>query len=145
MIISENRKDCLERLNKMNEELKNQLTQFLEKALDVVSKGIDTAGEQIPALLQEIVYWQLAYKISWLVFGFILLAATIYCLKRAFCLLKQASSYDIDIYWVAGTSLISGSIVFCFFGIVSLVEGFTFLKALVAPRLVIIEYLKGLL
>lgn len=30
----------------MNEELKNQLTQFLEKALEVANKGIDATGEQ---------------------------------------------------------------------------------------------------
>lgn len=129
----------------MNEELKKQLTQFLAKALDVAEKGIDTAGEQIPALLQEIVYWQLAYKVSCLVLGLILLVAAIYCSKRGFHLLKQTAYGDIDVYWAVGVGLIGGSIVSLFFSIVSIAEGFTFLKALVAPRLVVIDYLKGLL
>ena len=42
--------------NIMNEELKNQLAIFIGKALEVAEKGINTAGDQIPALLQEIVY-----------------------------------------------------------------------------------------
>ena len=29
----------------MNEELKNQLTMFIGKALDIVEKGIDATGE----------------------------------------------------------------------------------------------------
>ncbi len=38
-----------------NEELKNTLTQFLTRALDMVNSGLDVAQEQLPLLLQEIV------------------------------------------------------------------------------------------
>ena len=129
----------------MNEELKNQLAIFIGKALDIVEKGIDATGEQIPLILQEIVYWQMSYKISILIFGLILLSISIYCAKRAFCLLKQSNSDDEDIYRVAGICLLFGSLGSLIFSVASILEGFTFFKALVAPRLVIIDYLKGLL
>ena len=44
----------------MNEELKNQLSTFLAKALDVAEKGIEATGEQIPMILQEIIYWEMS-------------------------------------------------------------------------------------
>ena len=43
------------------------------------------------------------------------------------------------------TGILITSAFLCFSSIISIAGGFTFLKALVAPRLVILEYLKGLL
>lgn len=129
----------------MKNELEQCLTQFVSKALDVANKGIDTAGEQIPLVLQEIIYWEVSYRISVFILGLILLSVSFYCAKRGFLFLKQADASDIDIYWITGFVLMVGSITSLFFGVVSIQEGFTFVKALVAPRLVIIDYLKGIL
>jgi hypothetical protein len=124
----------------MNEELKNQLSQFLAKALDVAEKGIDTAGEQIPALLQEIVQWQLFSAI-----GFVALFTTISILGFAFSYYLyrdyKQTNYDDNLY----ISIISAVVVlFIFFA--SLICNLPIIiKVLTAPRLVILEYLKGLL
>lgn len=124
----------------MNEELKNQLTQFLGKALDVANKGIDTAGEQIPMILQEIVQWQLLSAIGFValfttisIFGF----ALSYLLYRKY----KEINYDDDLFVSIIISLVSLSIF-----IASLLVNLpTIIKVLTAPRLVILEYLKGLL
>lgn len=124
----------------MNEELKNQLTQFLEKALDVVNKGIDTAGEQIPALLQEIVYWQIGKN------SFALLIAFVFCFTAFVFGLKlikySKCSHDAD-EETSGIILITVSIIISFMTFA--ITGINIVQALVAPRLVILEYLKGLL
>lgn len=124
----------------MNEELKNQLTQFLAKALNVAEKGIDTAGEQIPLVLQEIIQWQL-----WSSIGFIALSAAIsafgfacaYCLYRAH---KRIESFD----YLFGSVMVSLVALLVFLASLLFIVP-TIIKVLTAPRLVIIEYLKGLL
>ena len=124
----------------MNEELKNQLTQFLTKALDVANKGIDTAGEQIPMILQEIVQWQLLSAI-----GFVALSTTIsifgfalsYLLYRKY----KEINYDDDLFISIIIFLVSLSVF-----IASLICNVpTIIKVLTAPRLVILEHLERLL
>lgn len=121
----------------MNEELKNQLTQFLAKALDVANKGIDTAGEQIPALLQEIVYWKMSLCLTGMfiavTIGLVLFFVFKNCREVAKCTdCKEGFSICMRVF-----PLLS-------FGVLLLILP-NFIKALVAPRLVILEYLKGLL
>ena len=122
----------------MNEELKNQLAQFLEKALDVANKGIDTAGEQIPALLQEIVNYQIAYGVfcsALAVLFFILIAIS-------FFIARWGEDKDNFTLIITG---ISGFIISTFLTSVCFIKAMVLIKALSAPRLVILEYLKGLL
>ena len=124
----------------MNEELKNQLTQFLEKALDITNKGIEATGEQTPALLQEIIQWQLFSSISYLVlfttisiFGFIL----------SYYLYKEYKRRECDEHIIM---LVISSFVSLFIFFASLLANLpTLIKVLTSPRLVILEYLKGLL
>lgn len=122
----------------MNEELKNQLSTFLSKALDIAEKGIDTAGEQIPALLQEIVYWQISSNSILFVFGIIL----------SFVAYKTARSINLEKDFDDPCIILSKAILLISSGIGCvplLVCSLDAVKALVAPRLVILEYLKGLL
>ena len=122
----------------MNEELKNQLTQFLEKALDVVEKGIDTAGEQIPLILQEIIYWQISSNSILFVFGVILLFVA-YKTARS---INMEKDFDDPFIILPKIVLLVASGIIC---LPLLACSLDAVKALVAPRLVIIEYLKGLL
>ena len=122
----------------MNEELKNQLAQFLEKTLDVVEKGIDTAGEQIPALLQEIVNYQIAYGV------FCSVLAVLFFILIAISLLIARRGEDKDNFTLLITG-ISGFIISIFLTGICFIEATVLIKALSAPRLVILEYLKGLL
>ena len=122
----------------MNEELKNQLSQFLAKALDVANKGIDTAGEQIPLVLQEIIYWQISSNTIFFAFGIIFLLVS----YKIFCKIDLNKDFEDPllimpkIMALIVTGVFSVAFIACLFDLV---------KALVAPRLVILEYLKGLL
>ena len=122
----------------MNEELKQQLTQFLAKALDVAEKGIDTTCEQIPMILQEIVSYQIVYGITNFVLAvlfFILLFASIFISRWS----EAKDNFTLLIVGIAGSVLSTLLTCVCF------VESTILIKALVAPRLVILEYLEGLL
>ena len=124
----------------MNEELKNQMEMFISKALDIVEKGIDTAGEQIPLILQEIVYWQIGKN------SIALLIAFIICLiafVSGYKLLKHFGRKNNEDGCAVGVVLIIASILifFTFF----LTTGMNIVQAIVAPRLVILDYLKGML
>lgn len=121
----------------MNEELKNQLSTFLAKALDVADKGIDTAGEQIPALLQEIVYCELWSSVGFIAM-FITLSITLffvanYLNKRC---KEVEGAEDFSMLYMIALGIFFATL---------LVNVPTIIKTLVAPRLVILEYLKGLL
>ena len=122
----------------MNEELKQQLTQFLAKALDVAEKGINATGEQIPLILQEIVNYQTVYGVvnSVLIVLFLILGIILFFVARW--------GEDNDNFPVLAVGLV-GSVISAFLSGVCLVNATVLIKALVAPRLVILEYLKGLL
>ena len=121
--------------NIMNEELKNQLAIFIGKALEVAEKGINTAGDQIPALLQEIVYREFITAGVLLLLACLLFVLTIffYCIYRMNIEEEDPLSGILALFSGAGT---------LFFASMAVI---TFLEAWWAPRLVIIDYLKGLL
>lgn len=124
----------------MNEELVQALTQFLTASLNAVEKGATIAGEQIPLVLQEIVQWQVCWSLVGVIGLISLIALMLY-----FCRFFYKKSESDGRYSEAG-------LVSFFFGLGALgcvvPLGFALLdltKALVAPRLVIIEFLQGML
>lgn len=121
----------------MNEELKNQLAQFLEKALHVANKGIDTAGEQIPMILQEIVYWKMSLCLTGMFIAVALGIVLFFVFKKC----REEAEGPCD---KLGFSTCMKVFPLLSFGAFLLILP-NFVKTLVAPRLVIIEYLKGLL
>ena len=124
----------------MNKELEQCLTQFVSKALDIANKGIDIAGEQIPLILQEIVYWKVAKG------SCCILTAFLFCTLGFFLgysMLKNFKlSHDTE---GQGTGIGLMFLSFFIFLLVFSFELTDIIKALVAPRLVILDYLKGLL
>ena len=124
----------------MNNELQEALTAFLTKSLDAVEKGVNMAGEQIPLVLQEIIQWQVCWSIVGVIGLLLLIAVMLY-----FCRFFYVKNETENRYSEAG-------IISFFFGLGALAcvvplafVLFDLIKALVAPRLVIIEFLKGML
>lgn len=124
----------------MKDELKNQLSTFLAKALDVAEKGIEATGEQIPMILQEIVQWKLYSNLIGFILGIVI----------AFVFIKTCRNLIANLdKGVEDPFILIPRIVVL---VITIVPIFPLLlcvldavKALVAPRLVILEYLKGLL
>lgn len=120
----------------MNNELKQALTAFFTKSLDLVEKGVSVAGEQIPLVLQEIVKWEFVRNGIGAIFGFCLLLAVVWVARHAH---RNADKEGKILCWGWGTAFALVSFV------IFLIPLGECIKALVAPRLVIIEYLKGML
>lgn len=123
----------------MNKELEQCLTQFINKALDVANKGIDTAGEQIPLILQEIIYWKVGISAFSIVSIVLIYIAMLFMMRK----LYKYGCHKKNDYVDASIGIAIVSSVFSLFGFFIFAPDL--IKALVAPRLVILEYLKGLL
>lgn len=120
----------------MNSELQEALTAFLVKSLDLVEKGANAAGEQIPLVLEEIVQWEIwgsgvGFVVA-LVIAICLAIVGRYCGKRA--AIREEG-------WPMACSVLGAFVAFA----ISMGNLYCLIKALTAPRLVIIEFLKGML
>lgn len=124
----------------MNKELEQCLTQFINKALDVANKGIDTAGEQIPLILQEIIQWQLLSAIG---FTALFTAISVLGFALSYYLYRKYKSLDFDDDLFIAIIISIGSLAVFSASLICNLP--TIIKVLTAPRLVILEYLKGLL
>lgn len=124
----------------MNNELQEALTAFLTKSLDVVEKGVNMAGEQIPLVLQEIIQWEIWSS----TIGFVIALIISVCLAIAgwFCSKRMRMIRD-DFPFDLGAIVSFGGALLAF--AISMGNLYHMIKALTAPRLVIIEFLKGML
>lgn len=124
----------------MNEELQEALTQFLTASLNTVEKGATIAGEQIPLVLQEIVQWQICWSVV-SVIGLI----SIIALMLYFCRFFYKKSILVRYSSEAGLASFFLGLGACACVVPLGFALFDLTKALVAPRLLILEYLKGML
>lgn len=124
----------------MNNELQEALTVFLTKSLDAVEKGVSAAGEQIPLVLQEIIQWEIWSSAT----GFVIALISSVCLVIVgwYCF-KRTSMIEDDFPFALGTIFSFGGALLAF--AISMDNLYHMIKALTAPRLVIIEFLKGML
>ena len=130
----------------MSDELKNQFSEFLIKLMDAAQKGVETASAEIPMLLQEIVLWQLWRGGFAAVVFAVLGGLVVWIYVRAVWRRPWFEFRDRDNFFAA--RIVGGFACIAACGL--LLTGFTqaaeqVIKCLVAPRLVIIDYLKGLL
>ena len=125
-----------------NEELVQALTQFLTASLNAVEKGATIAGEQIPLVLQEIVQWKIASSavgfVGFLVLSIVLAIVGLKCLKR----IKPATD---EFYAPIGACAVLCLLIAPVMFLISCEQLYRLIKVLTAPRLVIIEFLQGML
>ena len=126
----------------MNEELQQALTQFLTASLNAVEKGATIAGEQIPIVLQEIVQWKIASSavgfVGFLLLSIVLAIVALKCWKQ---INPGTDEFCVPIGVCAGICSIISPVLF----LMSCEQLYNLIKVLTAPRLVIIEFLKGML
>lgn len=128
----------------MNDELKKKLVEYLGVLEDATKSGVDTAAEQLPEIAQQYVAWQL--------WSSAILAFVLWCgaglIGYGSCRLVRHGlslpSHNPD----SAPALVVGG----FAGLVSLVltahgvgHSLTAIKALVAPKVLVIEELARLI
>ena len=116
----------------------------IERALkminDAAQAGGDFAMEQLPLVAKEVIYWSIASSSGWVVFVSVLLAFAVFLLKKANDWRKEETDrwkHGDTLFAVGATGFAS---IFLFFTL--MVSLSCTIKGIVAPRLVLIDYVK---
>ena len=132
----------------MNPELQSKLEASADKLIAFLeqsgSASVDFAKEQVPLVVEEILrwgWWSSAFVVSTVVILFVaVLSAAIVVVRKA-----QWSKSEIDPTQVAGIVLGTSSVVLGMVAVAVVPTNcHTMLKITVAPRIYLIEQLKGL-
>lgn len=121
----------------MKEQLKEQLMASLGEVLTYVKAGAAMVGEQVPLILKEIIVWSMAQSAVGVIgLG---IGAYLCCRMAERDILDGDASRTFPLGMIFGTTL--G--MFCLGG--AIVNLLTFLKVWLAPRVFLIEYLRGMM
>lgn len=133
----------------MDEKTKTLVYEYLKKLLEATEKGVQWTADQIPLIIQEKLNYDFWYSISWMIFGVVLVLGA-----WLFCHLYEDyanKNFPISDPWKIDQK--DARITRVFVRIGSLIVGIGFvtvngpvaLKIAVAPRLYILEWLRGLM
>lgn len=126
----------------MDNELQKQIAEVLRKALEAAQKGGEWIAGQIPDVLRQVIYWEIAVGVVWLLL-FIITA------RVSFLWLTKWSDQELDCSdeWMPSKLFAAGigGIATLVTGIFALIYGFSALKAIIAPKLFLLEYAAHLL
>ena len=124
----------------MNEDLQKQLAEMLAKLAGAAEQGMAFAGDQIPPLVAEKILLGRVTSTVWLLVGAVLLYIGIGFTRRLWSWAHEEIDDEAVLVAILGTaaSLAPGSATM-------LVAGEIALKAWFAPRLYIVEWLRGFL
>jgi len=127
----------------MNEQLQQRLLQYLNGLESLADKSGDFLGDQIPQIALEIIRFGAAQHIILLVlFASIAICVEVARRRVVGYMISQSKMYDASD--MIGPSACFGivTIIFIVFSILELLEA---TKAIVAPRLFLLEYVKTLI
>ena len=134
----------------MNDETKQLLGEYLKRLLEAAETGVDFAAEQIPLVIQEKLTFDLAVAEVWMVVA--VLSMVVFTITARWSLKKYKASKHpykdhIQQYGVAEWlfATIPSIILVAVMVPVFLANLFTVLKISFAPRLYILEWLRGML
>lgn len=121
-------------MNEKTETNINEAIDWLQKTAEGVQ---DFAVEQAPLYCKEVVAWQLWSSLIWAVFGLLVVIIAVYLIGR--CIRSFRDKDEICVGFGLGGAVLMVA------GLFPLLGGtMDAVKAAVAPRIVIIEHLRGL-
>lgn len=123
----------------LNEELKTKLIEYMSKLEQAVQASGDFVSEQAPLVVQEFITYQRASESIYVLSGVILLIFAAFWLKSAL----KAESWPKDAEFPVGMAFFILMVISLLSGSVCLVSHVQpCLKAWVAPRILIIDYIR---
>ena len=126
----------------MSNELQAALTKLLESLLATAEKAVDLGAEQLPLVVQEYLAWGIAAAAVWAVFCTLTLIAGLAAMRWTW---GNERLWDY-LNEPAGIFLTLGSGCMVVGGIVgSITNTLTLIQITVAPRVYLIEQLRGML
>ena len=124
----------------MNEELKTTLAEYLKKLLSLVEQGAQAAAQQVPLIIQEKLRYDLVMESVYLVVVFPLLILCIWWIWRG---VRNVIENEDPEYYMPNFTV--GGVLGVVTLILTLAGVGTIVKIVLAPRLYIVEWLKGML
>ncbi len=122
----------------MDEEIKAQLIPIIEGTKEGLAKAVDFLCEQSPILVKEILWWH-GVSSAILLLASVLVLCCLYRMRRkSYNTIKD--SWDDGPIPTLGISLAYA--VGGMFGFIGCIEGWDWLKILIAPRLFLLEFMK---
>lgn len=126
----------------MDNELQKQIAEVLRKAMEAAQKGGEWLAGQIPDVLRQVIYWEIAT-------GIVSVLLFLIAMRVSFLWLTKWSSQEPDHYgdWRISkiVAAFGGGVLTAATGIPALVNGISALKAIIAPKLFLLEYVAHLL
>lgn len=133
----------------MSEEMKQALEQFAARLLQEGTNAIDFTKEQVPLLVQEFLRWKVAESAMHVGVGVVLVLVALMLFKQAAKWIREeldSDSYDPPIKLFGGIFAgIGGVILAGPMALTELLYVFPLAKAIFAPRLVVLDFVRGLL
>lgn len=121
------------------------LKPLVDELVKLIKKGMDLAKDELPVIATQILNFYFWASFLWVVVGVILLLAGLYCHVHAIPYVAEGARHgfrdeDPSCFWVIGAvvTYVAGVI----FVVSNLID---VIKIKVAPRLFLLEYLKGFL
>ena len=127
-------------------ELETRLQESLGTVLEYVEKAAGFAADQAPLLVQEIISWGIVYNIAIAIFAAIIATCSWYLVHRVThaCITTGNSYSSWSKYEAMAVSVIAGLFAFVPVSIVVIDHTMKAAKAIVAPRLYVLDILSGL-
>jgi hypothetical protein len=123
----------------------NVLKPLIDELVKLIKKGTNLAKGELPVIAGQILSFYFWVSAIWVVAGLILMLAGLYCHVHAIPVIIEGARHsfrddDPSVVWIFGAVIgyIVGTIVVVF-------NSIDIVKIKVAPRLFLLEYLKGLL
>ena len=124
----------------MNEELKEKAGAVLLDLLQDFTKAKEFAIEQAPEVVQELLAWNYWSSLLLCVIGIAMVLAGLFC---ALTLYKRCSDWERDYVVVLPVICVIGAVVGLVGGSACFGHNLDWLQILIAPKLYLIEYVRG--
>lgn len=121
----------------MNEELQKTLSTYLTRLLEVVEKGAEWAGDQIPLVIQEKLAYDFWSAAAWTTLSIVLIPLIVYFWYK----INKHEDWDED---CVGPTSIAGVPIFLALIAIFCCNLPIMLKIWIAPRLYILEWVRTL-
>lgn len=126
----------------MNEELQSKLIEYLSKIEGGIERAVDFSAEQAPLVIQELIQWTIVehtiYAVLWcgLAMFFVILSGL--------CVIRRRKWDPEDPAFPVMFGGIPSFVCATLTGTPAVINGSVALKAYLAPRLFVLEYLRDL-
>jgi hypothetical protein len=122
--------------NVAHDQLQTAVSHLIEKSISAIDRGVSFFSEQIPDVIQQLLYWKVTESLSYCVFGVLLFCFMLFLDYRIFIAVKKTEDDEV---LVLGWGML-GSLVRIAYIIPIHMINFTWLQIWITPKVFLLEY-----